>query len=156
MKKILSYLFISTSVFTFAQSPNYSEDIAPILYNNCTECHNTGGIAPFSLMNYQEASSMAPQVVLSVISGSKMIEIVGINIPNPKISRNIPIKSKNVRMTSPFLCFLVIRKFIFLSVLNIYNLLSSQLDDCILSPRPSIRATFISSQTKLSGMVSLF
>ena len=69
MKNFLSYLFISTSVFTFAQSPNYSEDIAPILYNNCTECHNTGGIAPFSLMNYQEASSIAPQLVLSVISG---------------------------------------------------------------------------------------
>ena len=69
MKNFLSYLFISTSVFTFSQTPNYSEDIAPILYNNCTECHNTGGIAPFSLMNYQEASSMAPQVVLSVISG---------------------------------------------------------------------------------------
>ena len=94
--------------------------------------------------------------VLSVISGSKMIEIVGINIPSPKISRNIPIKSNKVRITNPFLCRFVIRKFIFLSVLNIYNFLSSQLDDCILSPSPSMRATFISSQTALSGMVSLF
>jgi len=69
MKKLLFFLLITIPFFTFAQSPNYSEDIAPILFENCTECHNTGGIAPFSLMNYQESSSMAPQVVLSVISG---------------------------------------------------------------------------------------
>ena len=69
VKKSLLFVFVLFTSLIYSQSPNYSEDIASILYDNCTECHNSGGIAPFSLMNYQEASSMAPQVVLSIISG---------------------------------------------------------------------------------------
>lgn len=42
---------------TFAQTPNWAEDVAPILYNNCTSCHNTGGIAPFSLVGYTAANN---------------------------------------------------------------------------------------------------
>ncbi|MCI4666755.1 MAG: T9SS type A sorting domain-containing protein [Bacteroidia bacterium] len=36
---------------------NYSEDIAPIIYNNCTSCHRPGEIAPFSLTNYNEVAA---------------------------------------------------------------------------------------------------
>jgi hypothetical protein len=42
-----------------AQTPTWSEKIAPILYKNCTNCHHAGGIAPFSLLTYQEASSLS-------------------------------------------------------------------------------------------------
>ena len=94
--------------------------------------------------------------LVSIISGSNKIDNAGINIPNPNTSKIIPTKSNKVRITNLFRCLLVIRKFIFLSVLNIYNFLSSQLDDCILSPRPSMSATFISSQIGFSGIVSLF
>ena len=38
--------------FLFAQNPNYSEDIAPILYDKCLQCHNSNGIAPLALENY--------------------------------------------------------------------------------------------------------
>ena len=34
---------------------NCSEHIAPILYNNCTSCHNPTGVAPFSLLDYNDA-----------------------------------------------------------------------------------------------------
>jgi mono/diheme cytochrome c family protein len=40
-----------------AQTPTWAEEIAPILYNNCTKCHHDGGIAPFALMEYSEAVS---------------------------------------------------------------------------------------------------
>ena len=40
-----------------AQTPNWSEHVAPILYNNCTSCHIEGGIAPFSLVGYQKAQA---------------------------------------------------------------------------------------------------
>ena len=68
--RIILILFLIFPISVFSQSPNYSEDIAPILYSKCTECHNPNGIAPFSLMNYQEASTFSPQMVLSVISGN--------------------------------------------------------------------------------------
>lgn len=42
-----------------AQSPNWAEDVAPILYQQCTPCHHTGGLAPFSLMTYGDAAGNA-------------------------------------------------------------------------------------------------
>ena len=38
-----------------AQTPTWSENIAPILYANCTTCHRPGQVAPFSLLTYTDA-----------------------------------------------------------------------------------------------------
>jgi hypothetical protein len=38
-----------------AQTPTWSDDIAKIVYDNCSKCHHNGGLAPFSLMTYSEA-----------------------------------------------------------------------------------------------------
>jgi hypothetical protein len=59
MKKqllLLACIYISG---LFAQTPNWSEHIAPILYNNCTNCHIDGGIAPFSLVGYEKAMAFS-------------------------------------------------------------------------------------------------
>ena len=45
--------------FTASAQTNWSEHIAPILYNNCTNCHIEGGIAPFSLVGYEKAVAQA-------------------------------------------------------------------------------------------------
>jgi uncharacterized protein (TIGR03437 family) len=37
-----------------AQSVNYSEHIAPIIYNNCSSCHRPNEIGPFSLLSYSD------------------------------------------------------------------------------------------------------
>lgn len=61
MKSLLllfSILFISTT--NYAQ--NYADDVAQLIFENCASCHNPNGIAPFSLMNYQEVSNYAPQI----------------------------------------------------------------------------------------------
>ena len=42
-----------------AQNPNYSEHVAPIIYNKCLQCHNVDGIAPLSLETYADAVSNA-------------------------------------------------------------------------------------------------
>lgn len=42
---------------SIAQSPVWSADIAPILYNKCASCHHQGGNGPFSLISYLEAYS---------------------------------------------------------------------------------------------------
>ena len=37
----------------------FSHDVAPILYRQCAACHRPGGVAPFSLLTYQDASKRA-------------------------------------------------------------------------------------------------
>lgn len=58
MKKFLFFLGIGMSAgFLKAEAQNltWSQDIAPILYTNCTKCHNPNGSAPFSLIQYADA-----------------------------------------------------------------------------------------------------
>ncbi len=43
----------------FGQEQTWSGDIACIIYNNCVTCHHENGIAPFSLMTYEDASQRA-------------------------------------------------------------------------------------------------
>lgn len=63
MKKIFSILLSCTISFgVFGQTPNWAENIAPILYNNCTSCHHSGGLAPFSLLDYQDATTYASSI----------------------------------------------------------------------------------------------
>ncbi len=45
---------MSICAFSFAQ-PTWSEDISCIVYSHCSSCHNSEGIGPFNLMNYQDA-----------------------------------------------------------------------------------------------------
>ncbi|MCX6198089.1 MAG: T9SS type A sorting domain-containing protein [Bacteroidetes bacterium] len=55
MKNILIFFLVFGTIATKAQTPVWSTAIAPILYNNCTSCHHEGGLAPFSLLTYQNA-----------------------------------------------------------------------------------------------------
>lgn len=56
MKRALLLLFLTaTTSFSKAQTPDWSSSIASIVYNNCSSCHHDGGIAPFSLMSYDDA-----------------------------------------------------------------------------------------------------
>lgn len=48
-----------------AQTVTYTEDIAPIIYQNCTQCHRSGEIGPMPFTNYFE-----------VVSWGSMIEYV--------------------------------------------------------------------------------
>jgi len=58
MKFIITLLlFFAVHIPLANAQVNYSEDIAPIIYNNCTSCHRTGEIGPMPLTNYQEVSS---------------------------------------------------------------------------------------------------
>ena len=42
-----------------AQSPTWNDDIAPLIYENCSSCHHDGAIAPFELMSYEDVVSYA-------------------------------------------------------------------------------------------------
>ncbi len=46
-------------------APTFAHDIAPILYINCVACHRPAGVAPFSLLTYQDTAKRA-QLIASV------------------------------------------------------------------------------------------
>ncbi len=52
-----------------AQTPVWSTDVAPLIYNNCTPCHHAGGIAPFTLIGYDSVAARAGSIKADVLSG---------------------------------------------------------------------------------------
>ena len=70
MKYFLTPLLLLFSQLAFAQTPTYNEDVSCILYEHCTTCHHTGGIAPFSLMDYDDASAAAFGILGAVNAGT--------------------------------------------------------------------------------------
>ncbi len=79
MKYNFSNLFIFLlSLFTLAScntsedkksiQPTFSENIAPIIYKNCTPCHRPGSAAPFDLITYKDVKKHAKTILLTVES----------------------------------------------------------------------------------------
>lgn len=63
MKKLFLVAVLATiAPSIYAQSPNWADDVANILYGKCTNCHHPGGIAPFSLITYNDAANVAPNI----------------------------------------------------------------------------------------------
>lgn len=54
-----------------APEVTYTRDIAPILQKHCQECHRPGQVAPFSLLNYQQASRWS-KTISEVVSDGRM------------------------------------------------------------------------------------
>jgi len=57
MNRIISILFLFLS--TIGLSQTWSNEVAPIFYNKCAQCHHTGGISSTSLTTFNEVSPMA-------------------------------------------------------------------------------------------------
>lgn len=56
MKKLCTLgIIILTIQISHSQTPTWAENIAPILFKNCSKCHNPNGVAPFSLLTYENA-----------------------------------------------------------------------------------------------------
>jgi tetratricopeptide (TPR) repeat protein len=53
---------IALSTNALAQQVTFSKDVAPILFEHCTECHRPGEIAPFSLLTYEDVRPQARAV----------------------------------------------------------------------------------------------
>jgi hypothetical protein len=72
MKKaiIFSSLIISFTFVLNAQNPNFSEHVAPIIYDNCSGCHHDGGIAKFPFLSYDDVYENRFGVHISVKNGS--------------------------------------------------------------------------------------
>ena len=75
MKPFALTLSMATlSVVGHAQStshtPTWTDGIACIVYSHCTNCHNPGGIAPFSLLTYNDAFQNRQSIGASVAAFS--------------------------------------------------------------------------------------
>ena len=55
---LISLLFAGN----YISAQTFSEDIAPIIYDNCTTCHRAGEIGPMPLTNYSEVSQWAQTI----------------------------------------------------------------------------------------------
>ncbi len=66
MKNIFLLLWLPSLLFS---QVNFSEDISPIIYNNCTECHREGGAVPMSFTSYEEVASLGSMVAFVTQSG---------------------------------------------------------------------------------------
>lgn len=70
MKFILISAFVILNLSnSTAQAPTWSEDISCIFYSHCTNCHNPGGIAPFSLLDYNQAYNFRYSIQNAVETG---------------------------------------------------------------------------------------
>lgn len=50
--------------------PTWSEDVAPVLYQNCVVCHRPGEAGPFPLLTYRDAAKRAKTIARMVLSRS--------------------------------------------------------------------------------------
>ncbi len=48
--------------------PTFSENIAPIIFKNCSPCHRPGSAAPFNLLTYSDVKKRAKTILLTVES----------------------------------------------------------------------------------------
>ena len=49
-----------------ADTPSFSADIAPIMFDKCASCHNPDGIGPMSLLSYEQVRPYAGLISLKV------------------------------------------------------------------------------------------
>jgi mono/diheme cytochrome c family protein len=49
--------------------PTFAEDVAPIFYKNCVSCHRQGGMAPFTLLDYDTAKANVDEMRTAVEKG---------------------------------------------------------------------------------------
>ena len=60
MKKIFLLIICSLSLTSlFSQTPTWSDQVATIIYTNCSNCHRAGGIGPFPFMSYEDVVNNA-------------------------------------------------------------------------------------------------
>ena len=55
-------LGFSAAELNAAESPTFTKDVAPIIFDNCVTCHRPNHIAPMSLGSYEEARPWARSI----------------------------------------------------------------------------------------------
>jgi uncharacterized protein (TIGR03437 family) len=64
----LFLLMTAAAGLSHAQTVTFNEHIAPIIYSNCSKCHHSGEVAPFSLMSYDDVSRHGRDIAIQTQS----------------------------------------------------------------------------------------
>jgi cytochrome c553 len=59
----LAFGAVATVAGNIPANVTFSEHVAPILFQNCARCHRPGEVAPFPLLNFQDAKKRSRQIV---------------------------------------------------------------------------------------------
>src|SRR6186997_1901441 len=59
-------LVVSARAAQAPSTPTFNRQVAPILFANCVTCHRPDGIAPFSLLTFDEAQPHADDIRVMV------------------------------------------------------------------------------------------
>ena len=68
-KNKLRAVFVLALASLSGQAQTFHEDIAPIIYDNCTSCHRVGEIGPMQFTTYDEVSSQGSFIEYVINSG---------------------------------------------------------------------------------------
>jgi hypothetical protein len=60
--------FIAESAASDGKTVTFNQDVAPILFKSCAECHRPGEAAPFSVLSYKDARPWAKSIREQVVS----------------------------------------------------------------------------------------
>ncbi|HLF62565.1 MAG TPA: hypothetical protein VI603_02380 [Saprospiraceae bacterium] len=82
------FFTISSLQLNTAQNPTWADDVACIVYNNCTKCHHPGGIAPVSFLTYDDVYAKRASVRIYVQDR--------VMPPSPAIPGDIPFRDDNL------------------------------------------------------------
>lgn len=71
MMRMIRLLLVGTFSLSLlaGAAPTFSEDVAPILFENCTSCHRPGQAGPFALQNYADAKKRGAFLAAVTASG---------------------------------------------------------------------------------------
>ena len=71
LKLLLSILILHGAGVSVAslEATNFSDHVAPIIFDNCVVCHREGGVAPFPLTSFDKIKRRAQQIAEVVESG---------------------------------------------------------------------------------------
>ena len=70
MLKTFLFAFATAVICTgWSQSPTFYEDVAPIIYQNCTQCHRQGEIGPMPFTSYEEVSNFGSFIAYVTSTG---------------------------------------------------------------------------------------
>jgi hypothetical protein len=64
----LRFLAITQFAAALSAAPTFSEDVAPIFYERCVQCHRPDSIAPMSLLDYKTVRPWARSIREAVLS----------------------------------------------------------------------------------------
>ena len=68
IKLIAAWLLFCISQYSTVKAQLTFNEIAPIIYDNCSSCHHPGGVAVFSLLTYEDVTAYTSSIQYDLIT----------------------------------------------------------------------------------------